>query len=162
MYRHLTVALDGSHNARPALIEAVRLAAAAKARLSLVHVISVHDFAIDSVGLLDVQALQEEARKQGQFILDEGREYAQQHGVGDVSAHLLEAPQGGADAATVLVDFAAGAASDLLILGTHGHRGWKHLLLGSFAEAVLRRTTLPLLVVRNPEDDDNPSAGTAA
>ena len=28
MYRHITIALDGSHNANPALIEAVRLAIA--------------------------------------------------------------------------------------------------------------------------------------
>ncbi len=160
MYRHLTVALDGSHNARPALIEAVRLAAAAKARLSLVHVISVHDFAVDSVGLLDVPALQEEARKAGQGILDEARAYAEQHGVSDVSCHLLESAQGGVETANLLVDFAAGAASDLLVIGTHGHRGWKHLLLGSFAESVLRRTTLPLLVVRNPEDDDSPAAAS--
>ncbi|MEQ6291110.1 universal stress protein [Vogesella sp. GCM10023246] len=162
MYRHLTVALDGSHNARPALIEAVRLAAAAKARLSLVHVISVHDFVVDSVGMLDLQGLQEEARGQGQRVLDEAKAYAEHHGVSDISTHLLEAPQGGAEAAALLVDFATGGASDLLVIGTHGHRGWKHLLLGSFAETVLRRATLPLLVVRNPEDDDTPSAGTAA
>jgi hypothetical protein len=28
--------------------------------------------------------------------------------------------------------------------------------MGSFAEEIMRKTTLPLLVVRNPEDDDNP------
>ncbi|WP_174873668.1 universal stress protein [Vogesella oryzae] len=162
MYRHLTVALDGSHNARPALIEAVRLAAASKARLSLVHVVSVQDFAVDSVGLLDVQALQEEARGQGQRVLDEARAYAEHHGVSDIGTHLLEAPQGGAEAAVLLIDFATGAASDLLVIGTHGHRGWKHLLLGSFAETVLRRATLPLLVVRNPEDDDSPAATPSA
>ncbi|MFD2447581.1 universal stress protein [Vogesella fluminis] len=56
----------------------------------------------------------------------------------------------------VLVDCATQIASDLLVIGTHGHRGWRHLLMGSFAEEIMRKTTLPLLVVRNPEDDDNP------
>ncbi|GHD76025.1 universal stress protein [Vogesella fluminis] len=156
MYQHLTVALDGSHNARPALIEAVRLAAAGKARLSLVHVVSLHDFAIESVGLLDSGALQAEARGRGQAILDEAADYARQMGVSQADSFLLEAPEGGSSMSQVLVDCATQIASDLLVIGTHGHRGWRHLLMGSFAEEIMRKTTLPLLVVRNPEDDDNP------
>ncbi len=161
MYKHLAIALDGSHNARPALIEAVRIAAAANSHLSLVHVICLHDFAIESAGLLDTQALYDEARKQGQAVLDEAASYAREHGVKDISQQLLEAPQGSEAATTQLVEFAARAGADLLVIGTHGHRGWRHLLLGSFAESVLRKSTLPLLVVRNPEDDDSaaPSAG---
>ena len=81
MYRHITIALDGSHNANPALIEAVRLAQLSKARLSLVHVISVHDFAIENVGLLDSQALYDEARQQGSQILAEAQQLAQSKGV---------------------------------------------------------------------------------
>ncbi|WP_144371021.1 universal stress protein [Vogesella urethralis] len=158
MYKHLTVALDGSHNAQPALVEAVRIAAAANSHLSLVHVICLHDFAVDSVGLLDTQGLYDEARKQGQSVLDEAQAYARAQGVKDITLHLLEAPQGGDAATAQLVDFATQAAADLLVIGTHGHRGWRHLLLGSFAESVLRRTTLPLLVVRNPVDDDSAPA----
>jgi nucleotide-binding universal stress UspA family protein len=158
MYQHITIALDGSHNAQPALIEAVRLACAARSRLSLVHVISLHDFAVESVGMLDTQALYEEARQQGQQVLDEAAAYARQHGAANISQHLLDAQQGGDAATTRLVDFATQAAADLLVIGTHGHRGWRHLLLGSFAESVLRKTTLPLLVVRNAVDEDSAPA----
>lgn len=37
--------------------------------------------------------------------------------------------------------------SDLLVLGTHGRRGASHLLIGSVASEVLRRTVRPVLVV---------------
>lgn len=36
---------------------------------------------------------------------------------------------------------------DLLVLGTHGHRGLSHLLLGSVAEKLVRLATCPVLTV---------------
>lgn len=41
-------------------------------------------------------------------------------------------------------------AADLLIMGTHGRAGLQHLLLGSVAEAVLRRARCSVLVVPAP------------
>jgi nucleotide-binding universal stress UspA family protein len=38
---------------------------------------------------------------------------------------------------------------DLIVMGTHGRSGLKHLLLGSVAEHVLRHARCPVLVVRN-------------
>lgn len=38
--------------------------------------------------------------------------------------------------------------ADLLILGTHGHRPLKSLLLGSVSEAVLRKASCPVLLVK--------------
>jgi nucleotide-binding universal stress UspA family protein len=35
-------------------------------------------------------------------------------------------------------------------MGTHGRRGFRHLLLGSEAEAVIRSSALPVLLVRGP------------
>jgi nucleotide-binding universal stress UspA family protein len=37
--------------------------------------------------------------------------------------------------------------ADLIVLGTHGRTGVKHLLLGSVAEKVLRHSTIPLFIV---------------
>lgn len=159
MYHSLTVALDGSHNARPALIEAVRIAAINKATLSLLHVVSLHDFAIESIGLLDSEALQAQAAEQGQRILDEAAAYARQMGVTQLETHLLQAPEGGSAMSHALMAHIQQTACDLLVIGTHGRRGWRHLLMGSFAEEVMRQCTLPLLIVRNPEDDDNPQPG---
>lgn len=40
---------------------------------------------------------------------------------------------------------------DLLVLGTHGHTGLKHVFMGSIAETVVRTAPCPVLTVRDPE-----------
>jgi len=39
---------------------------------------------------------------------------------------------------------------DLVVVGTHGHRGLKHVLLGSTAERILRLCSCPVLAVKAP------------
>ena len=38
--------------------------------------------------------------------------------------------------------------ADLLVLGTHGRTGLKHLFMGSVAERILRHSVIPVMVVR--------------
>jgi len=42
--------------------------------------------------------------------------------------------------------------ADVIVMGTHGHRGLSRLLLGSDAEGVLREAGVPLLLVRGGEE----------
>ncbi|MDB4990141.1 MAG: hypothetical protein JWN04_5319 [Myxococcaceae bacterium] len=42
-------------------------------------------------------------------------------------------------------------AADLIVLGSHGRSGMKHLLLGSVAEQVIREATCPVVVARGIE-----------
>jgi nucleotide-binding universal stress UspA family protein len=42
---------------------------------------------------------------------------------------------------------------DLLVCGTHGRTGIKHLLLGSVAERLIRVSPCPVLTVRHPQHD---------
>jgi nucleotide-binding universal stress UspA family protein len=44
-------------------------------------------------------------------------------------------------------------SADLIVMGTHGHTGVSHLLLGSVAERVVRRAPCPVLSVRTEEHD---------
>jgi nucleotide-binding universal stress UspA family protein len=48
----------------------------------------------------------------------------------------------------VIADLARKTASDLIVLGTHGHTGFPTVLLGSTAERVTRRAHCPVLMVR--------------
>lgn len=41
--------------------------------------------------------------------------------------------------------------ADLIVMGTHGRRGFERLALGSVTEKVLRKTPCPVLAVRSPE-----------
>ncbi len=43
--------------------------------------------------------------------------------------------------------------ADLIVIGTHGHTGVSHLLLGSVAEKVVRRAPCPVLSVQREEHD---------
>lgn len=54
-------------------------------------------------------------------------------------------------------------AADLIVIGTHGRRGMKRLLLGSSAESVLRESAIPVLLVRNaaPPGTDTQAAQCA-
>ncbi|MCP3983218.1 MAG: universal stress protein [bacterium] len=52
--------------------------------------------------------------------------------------------------ATVIEDEAANEEVDLIVIGTHGLSGLKHLLLGSIAERVVQKAPCPVLTVKLP------------
>jgi nucleotide-binding universal stress UspA family protein len=54
------------------------------------------------------------------------------------------------DPATAIVTLAEDENVDLIVMGTHGRRGLTRLLMGSVAEAVIRRATCPVLTVKQP------------
>jgi nucleotide-binding universal stress UspA family protein len=51
------------------------------------------------------------------------------------------------DVETGLLDFAAANKADLIILGTHGRRGIRHLLQGSVAESVANHASIAVLTL---------------
>jgi len=53
------------------------------------------------------------------------------------------------DPAGALVDFAKEEQIDLIVLGTHGRSGLSRLLMGSVAEAVVRRAQCPVLIFKH-------------
>ena len=55
-------------------------------------------------------------------------------------------------AAPTLVEVAEDAA--LLVVGSHGRTGWRKLMLGSVADAVVQHATCPVVVVRLPASED--------
>lgn len=49
--------------------------------------------------------------------------------------------------ARAIVQTAKQMRADLIVMGTHGRRGWRRALLGSVTEAVLHETNVPVLTV---------------
>jgi nucleotide-binding universal stress UspA family protein len=51
-----------------------------------------------------------------------------------------------------IVETAKARRVDLIIMGTHGRTGLRHVLLGSVAEKVVQLASCPVLVTRQPAD----------
>ena len=51
----------------------------------------------------------------------------------------------------IIIDFAKKHDIDMIIMGTHGHSGLNHLIMGSVAEYVVRHAPAPVLTVRGKE-----------
>jgi nucleotide-binding universal stress UspA family protein len=54
------------------------------------------------------------------------------------------------DPATAILDEVARLRPRMVVMGTHGRSGFKHLLLGSVAEKVIRHSPAPVTIVRSP------------
>ena len=64
----------------------------------------------------------------------------------NVSVHVVE----GADVPLAICRFASEKNARLLVMATHGRSGLRRLLIGSVAEAVLRKSSVPVLAVPPP------------
>jgi len=45
---------------------------------------------------------------------------------------------------------------DLIVMGTHGHGGLRHLIFGSIAEYVVRHARCPVITIRDRPDNEPP------
>jgi nucleotide-binding universal stress UspA family protein len=86
-------------------------------------------------------------RQAGSELLARATAKAKLAGV-QTSETVLEMPAG--RVADSILDEAKAAGCELIVMGTHGRRGFRHLMLGSDAERVLQLSTVPVLVVRHP------------
>ena len=66
------------------------------------------------------------------------------------------------DAARTIVELAAEEEVELIVLGTHGRTGFRRLLMGSIAEAVVRTAPCPVLTLRERHKESQPQEQTVA
>lgn len=154
MYQHLVVAVDGSRTALNALQHAIHLASGLQSKLTLVTVANPAEYMTLAPEFLQYESYEEAAIAGGNEVLAEMQKVAQDAGIADVKTHLLVAAKGAKEMAQELVDFADDSGADLIVIGTHGRTGLMHLLMGSFAETVMRQSYLPLLVIRSNREDN--------
>jgi len=146
MYQRILVTADGSSTSDLAVHEAAKLAKAQGATLRLIHV-------ADSVALdayrefAPPQGLGEAARRAGAKILENAQTLARKHGI-EAEAKLLEISTFAQHIPEMIADEAKTWPADLIVIGTHGRRGVRHLLLGSVAEGVVRCAAAPVLLIR--------------
>ncbi|MEN5167187.1 MULTISPECIES: universal stress protein [Achromobacter] len=149
MYERILVPIDGSPTSELGLKEAMRLAMLTHGRLRLIHVIDELSFALaaDSYGnyageLLDL------LQKNGAELLAKAQTTARAQGL-QTDTVLYE--NLAKTVAQRVVDEAVSWQADLIVVGTHGRRGVRRMVLGSSAEGILRTSPVPVLLVRAPE-----------
>ena len=54
-------------------------------------------------------------------------------------------------AVATILETAANAGGDIIVMGTHGYGSFKEALMGSTARRVVRRSPVPVLTVRQPK-----------
>ncbi|EAT59935.1 universal stress protein [Chlorobium sp. BLA1] len=52
-----------------------------------------------------------------------------------------------------IIDYAKRKEADVIVMGSHGRRGLKRMILGSVAEHVVRRAPCPVLIVKENEHE---------
>lgn len=52
-----------------------------------------------------------------------------------------------------IISYAKECGIDLIVIGTHGRTGLAHMLIGSVAEKVVRKSPCPVLTVKHPEHE---------
>lgn len=153
MYGKILVPLDGSSTAYRGFEEAVALARELGSSLVVLNIIDTYPVAVEMVTAATWQEVSDGLRKHGQALLDVACNTAATHGV-KTEARLVEARA--ERVADTIVAVAQENGCDAIVMGTHGRRGFGHVLLGSDAERVVRVSPLPVLLVRHPEAHRRP------
>lgn len=145
MYRRILVPLDGSAASRRGLKHAIALARETRARLRALHVVDETPM----LGMLeegvDLQPFVRDLDRRGRAILEQAKREAAKSGV------ALETSVGesaGGPVADRILGEAKRWRAGLIVMGTHGRRGLRHVVLGSEAERVVHRSPVPVLLVR--------------
>lgn len=151
MYSKILVAVDESDVSRHALQQAIELASKLSASLRMVHVVDMSWLPVGPEMAIDVDALRETLHGVGEQILAAARDAAKAAGF-EAEAVLSETEAPNQQVAEVITDEASRWGADMVVMGTHGRRGFQHLMLGSVAEKVARLSVVPVLLVPSPKE----------
>jgi nucleotide-binding universal stress UspA family protein len=147
----ILIATDFSTHSDAALAAALELAHAAHASVTLLHVCQLPISGADAYAPAPevIEDIVNDARQR----LARTRERVAAGGISaDVHTRI-------GDAADEIVRFAGEQGCDFIVVGTHGRRGFRRLVLGSVAERVTRAADVPVLTVRAPAAVETAATG---
>ena len=145
--RAILVPVDFSPHADRALETAVELAKVFGAKVHLLHCYQINVGGISPYGLAIPENFYRDVRAAAQRMLDEWGEKVKAGGV-EVEGHVSSMFPSMTIPAT-----AEEIGADLIVMGTRGLTGLKHVLLGSVAERTIRVAACPVLTVKVAEQD---------
>jgi nucleotide-binding universal stress UspA family protein len=163
MYANILLSTDGSDVARKGLKHGFALAKALNVKVTVITVteplpinvtepLSINvteplsmDFGSGHAGgwsAEEIDRFDTACKERAGKVLDEAQAMAEHIGI---SAELLHIPN--AHPASAMIETAKSRGCDLIVMGSHGRRGLRKLLLGSQISEVLADASVPVLVV---------------
>lgn len=145
MYKKVLIATDGSSVGDKAIEQGLEVAKKFGAKVLIIKVTEMWS-AIDVAGrdaLARIETYEKAASEAASEILAKAKQAAEKAGVACETKHVADrVPADG------IVGTADADNCDLIVMGSHGRRGFNKLLLGSQAQNVLTHTKKPVLIAR--------------
>jgi len=138
IYNRILAATDGSPSGDFAVRHAAALCRIHECHLDVVYVTPPLNEDLD---FYHGEDLEKALNKEAQSFLNKARDEA---GGAEVETHILAG-----EPEDEIVRFAEEKSCDLIVMGSHGHKGLVKLLIGSVAERVIGRAHCPVLVMKH-------------
>ncbi len=149
MYTRILVVVDGSETSQHALKHAIALAKSLSAKVRIFHVVDMNWLPLAPELAIDTETIAKARRSMGEKVIEAARETASKAEF-EAEAELKETESPTEHVAEVIAREASNWPADVVVSGTHGRRGVQRLLLGSVAEQLVRRSSVPVLLVPSP------------
>lgn len=143
--KKILVPIDFSESSRQAVRYATELALVDRPAITLLHVYQIPAYFFPDGSVVAGPELVTQLMNRIEASLAEARREAEALGAAEVKTVLVQGVP-----FVEIVRLAEEGAYDLVCMGTHGHTGLRHALLGSTAEKVVRKAPCPVLTVREP------------
>ena len=140
MFKVILLPLDGSSMAEHALAPAIAVARECRAGLQLVYA-------------RDVTTSGRRAKRTGEGIAP-GYVDAIAREITTGTGLFADAVTVSGSAADAICQHARAVRADLIVMTSHGRTGIRRAWMGSVADAVVRESDLPVLMLREPSQDD--------
>jgi nucleotide-binding universal stress UspA family protein len=145
MYKHIMIATDGSELSEKALAQGLALAKPLGAKVTVATTTEPWDAVIvgEVAVVLPVEKYEETADANARAILSRAQAAASAAGVDAEMHHVKDRHP-----AEGILEAAKSKGCDLIVMGSHGRRGFSRLVLGSETNEVITQSEVPVLVVR--------------
>ena len=143
MFKHILLPTDGSEVSTRAVDMGLELAGALHARVYALHVVMPFESLAYITQLIpdSETSYTEESVRWAERYLGEIRDKAKQAGISYDSNYLFDKHP-----CDAILRVAQEQGCDLIVMGSHGWRGFTKLLLGSETQKVLVRSQIPVLI----------------
>ncbi len=144
-FKEILVPVDFSEHSTAALKAAVELARVFDSNLHLLHCYQIQPGGISPYGIAIPSSYCTEIRDAASRQLAEWQEKHVPAGIPVDVLAMSEVPS------EAIVETAKATGADLIVMGTRGLSGFKHVMFGSVAERTVRFAPCPVMTVHAPE-----------